>query len=215
MKLLEYTSGDGYAALEFDAVEEEGYEFAAETTEHAVEEGAPIVDHARRVSDTVTLRAWISNRPLFLPRGAASGVTVDTAPRTLGVAGRTFQATTLAPSGPYDRVGEAHALLEALVGNGLCRYTGSLETTTDDVIVTRYTTKRTAEVGGALEVNLDLKRIRFATTDRQAVAPRQRRALPAEERGAQPARLQSAGYVAGREAAAAVRDAARSMGFGS
>lgn len=216
MKLLEYTSGEGYAALEFDAVEEESYEFSAETTEHAVERGSPIVDHARRNGDVINLRAWITNTPLFLPRGATDGATVEMAPREMRVGSATFRATTLAPSGSYDRVSSAHALLEALVGNGLCRYTGSLETTTDDVILTRYTVTRSAEVGGALQAQLELKRLRFATTDRQTVAPRQRRAIPQEERAAQPARPVSTIRAGAREAAQQLRDVAgRIFGGGS
>lgn len=211
---LEYTSGDGYAVLEFDGAEEEGYEFSAEATEHAVERGAPVVDHTRRNADTISVKGWITNRPLFLPRGATGGATASWGTRDITVGGRTFRATTFAPTEGYDRVAVAHELLESLVGNGLCRWTGSLGTTTEDLIVTRYRVDRTAETAGALAVQLDLRKLRFATTDRQAVAPRQRRAIPREERGAQPARLESTARAAGREVVNAVRDALRGRAAG-
>jgi hypothetical protein len=211
VKLLEYASGDGYAALEFDAAEEETYEHSASTTEHAVERGAPVTDHARRMGDTISLRVWVSNRPLFLPRGGTDGVTLDRSAREMRIGGQTFRATTLAPSGPYDRTLFAHALLEALVGNGLCRYSGSLDTTVEDLILTRYVVTRKADTGGALAATLELKRMRFATTERQDVAPRQRRAIPQDERGQQPAQPVSTLRAGRREAADAVRAAAREM----
>lgn len=215
MKLLEYTSGDGYAALEFDAVEEEGYERSAETTEHAVERGAPIVDHARPNADTITLKAIITNAPLILPRGFTDGVTVSMQPRDMRVGGKAFRASVLTYSSDFDRIGAAHELLSALVGDGLCRYTGSLGTTTEDLLITRYRVDREASTAGALVATIEMKRIRFASTERQSVAPRQRRGQPVEQRGAQPARPESTIRAAGREAVDAMRGALRGMGFGS
>lgn len=60
------------AAFVFDAVDSERYDEGADVTEHAVESGAPISDHSRTRSPTVTITGRMTEAP-FAYRGGASG----------------------------------------------------------------------------------------------------------------------------------------------
>lgn len=59
------------SVLVFDVVEQERYDEGADVTEHAVESGAPISDHSRTRSPTVTLTARMTESPLAYRGGPA------------------------------------------------------------------------------------------------------------------------------------------------
>jgi hypothetical protein len=57
-------SGNGVAAIEFDVVVSEAHDAEVEVTEHPVEQGADITDHARVKAVTLTIEGIVSNTPL-------------------------------------------------------------------------------------------------------------------------------------------------------
>jgi len=187
MPLLEYQSADGYLGIELDAVEKEGLEESAEVTEHAVEQGVNIVDHVRRNAGTISLEGVVTNAPIILPATHMGGVTGSVQTRTLSVGGRQFKASVLTFSGTFDRVRLVDEVLQSLLGGTLLRYTSTLRGTIEDLVLVRYRVDREAATGNALPFSMDLQRVRYATTQRVAVSPAQRRGRTRQNRGAQPA----------------------------
>jgi len=59
-----FQSESGLGILTFDATLEESFEFAAEVTDHEVQDGAAADDHIQVKADTYTLRGFVTNTPV-------------------------------------------------------------------------------------------------------------------------------------------------------
>lgn len=151
--------------LDLDVTPTQDFERTAEVTEHPVEDGAPVSDHIRPTNGTITIEAVITNAPVIVPETQMRGAT--RAPGNTVVGGETV--TALRWSGPFDRVRECHALLDALVAaRVLVTLTTSL-TVLDNLVLTRYKVGRSATSGDSLPITLDFRRLRLATTQRAEV----------------------------------------------
>lgn len=175
--------------LEFDAVPREGFEAPAEITEHAVEQGAAISDHVRAGSDTVSLEAVVTNTPILVPGTAMDGASGGTQPATLQLGGgRTATVRVLQWTQAFDRVRRVDEILRGLRDRGVLLTVRTDVRELSDVVIQRYKVDRDANTGNVLAFNLDLKKIRIATSERVAVqAPAQRRGRRSQNRGPQPA----------------------------
>lgn len=187
LALLEYQSDGGYLGIELDCVEKEGLEESAEATEHAVERGANITDHIRRNAGTISLEGLVTNSPVIVPATQMGGVTGSVQSTTLDVGGRQLKASVLTFSGAFDRARLVDEVLQSLMGTAVVRYTSTLRGTIEDLVITRYRVDREASTGNDLPFQLDLQRVRYATTQRVTVSPAQRRGRQRQNRGAQAA----------------------------
>jgi hypothetical protein len=187
LTLLEYQSDGGYLGIELDCVEKEGLEESAEATEHAVERGVNITDHVRRNAGTISLEGVVTNSPVIVPTTQMGGVTGSVQNTTLTVGGRQLKASVLAFSGSFDRARLVDEVLQSLMGTAVVRYTSTLRGTIEDLVITRYRVGREASTGNDLPFQIDLQRVRYATTQRVAVSPAQRRGRTRQNRGAQAA----------------------------
>jgi len=183
---IEWTDAAGeLQQLGFDVALREGYEGAAEVTEHPVEDGADVADHVRAQNEALTFEAWVTDHPITIPGTAMDGVTGGTSTVALASGQR---ATGLVYSQRVERVRLVDETLRRLkdAGQVLTVRTGFREV--GGCVIERYRVDRDAESGSALPVSLDFKRIRVATSRTVPVtAPTQRRGQRRGQRGAQPA----------------------------
>lgn len=199
--LLEWTDGFSYA-IEFDAAEVYGFESTNETTDKAVERGGTVTDHVRANPDTGSVEGIITNSPLraLAPTRDRS---VATQPVKLSD-GSSVNVETW--NTPFDRVRAVDELfLQLMDAKSLVKLTTGLRVM-EDLIVTRYSVKKDGQTGNAAAVVVEFKQIRFATTERALVQPIQRRAIPPQQRGAQPGDNRSVLARIGDGGVAAVRD---------
>lgn len=180
--------------FEFDAVERLQLEAAAEVTEHPVEQGANIADHVRPTNRTLRLEAWVTDTPVTAPTTAMDGATAAVGPTTLRLtSGGTVTATVLQLSTAVDRKRLAYATLEGLRTAGTVVTVRMPLDVVESCVVERFSVERTAETANVLAVQLDLKRVRIATTTRVPLdAPARRRDQPTQAHGPQPADPRSA-----------------------
>lgn len=205
MALLQWTAGNADVFLDLDVVERDGYEVTAEVTDHAVERGANVADHVRPGNDTFTIEGMVTNQPIVQPRYQMDGVTGRVQTADLKTAGK---ASTFQWSAPFNRVRVIDTLLAGLVRDGvLVKYTTSLRTV-DDVVITRHKAERSAATGDAINVTLELRRVRLVSTQRVAVPdPAQRRGQAQRDRGTAPGTTPTPARE--RSALAAAEDAPR------
>lgn len=182
MLSIEWTIPAGTTeVLEFDAVTNEDHEQASDITEHSVEHGAAISDHARPQSKHLTIEAWVTNQPIEMRRYGANGVTLT--PRATD--GKP-QLTTLQASSEFDRVQTVDDVLQVLQNTPELLVIRTARRVYDNVVIERYKMTRDAESGLALHVQLDLRRVRIVETQTVPVtAPVQRRGQRNQQRGNQ------------------------------
>lgn len=192
---LTWTVGGRDVLVTFDACTSQGFEGVAEPTEHNVERGAPVSDHVRPGARTITLEGTISNRPLTDDgTNGARQVVAD---------------GLLSWDTPFDRVRTVDGLLDAAREAGaLVTLSTSLRPSVTDLVITRHRAGRSAAIGDAVAVSLELRRLRMVDVRRvQVPEPAQRRGQRQGQRGAQPA-----GQSADRRSALArALDGARSL----
>lgn len=174
--------------VDFDASVKESYELPVDVTDHAVEAGAAISDHARAGNETIALEAWVTNTPVVVPGFGLDGASGSTRAAALTVNGRELTTSVLQFSGPFDRRRTMDALLRALADAGqLLTVRTSLRDITN-VVIARYKVERDKDTANALAVSLDLRRVTIVQTQTAAVrATRQRRGQRQQNRGGQPA----------------------------
>lgn len=182
MALLEWEDGFSYA-IELDCSENENYEDTNETTDRAVERGGTVTDHVRQNPGTITIEGTITNSPM-----RALAPTRDRSVSTQSVKLRDGSAVAVqAWDTDFDRVKQTDELFQQLMeARSLVTLTTGLRTT-EELVLVRCTVKRDGQTGNSVQVVLDFKRIRFATSQRATVQPVERRAIPPQQRGAQPA----------------------------
>ena len=181
MVLLEWTDGFSYA-IDIDAATMYGFEHTAETTDHVVDSGAQVTDHIRSNPSTGTVEGIITNSPL---RALA-----PTRDRTAGV-----RAVKLSDGSSvnvnvwdieFDRVRQTDELFQQLMdARALVRLTTGFRVL-ENLAVVRYSVKKDETTGNSVAVALEFKQIRFAVSQRATVTPIVRRAIPPQQRGAQP-----------------------------
>jgi hypothetical protein len=181
MILIEWTDGFRYA-VGIDATSMYGFEHTAETTDRVVDAGAHVTDHIRSNPITGTLEGIITNSPL---RALA-----PTRDRVAGVRSVQLQDKTsvnvLAWDTDFDRVRQTDELLQQLMeSKALVKLTTGFRVI-ENLAVTRYSAKRDENTGNGIAVTMELKQIRFAVSQRASVTPIVRRAIPPQQRGAQP-----------------------------
>jgi hypothetical protein len=185
--LIRWTDEGGTEnVIDFDVAMTEGYEVAADVTEHAVETGSNISDHVRAKNRTFTITAFISNTPIETPTFGMDGATGSVAAATVTVGGKSFTANTFQFSQSFDRVKAVDLALVDLVERGQRITIVTSVRRTENCVVTRYRWDRNVENGNDLDLTLEITRLRTATT-RVVAAPRLRSGRAQANRGAQPA----------------------------
>jgi Dit-like tail protein len=193
----------------------EGHDIMADVTEHPVESGANIADHIRPQPATITIEGMVTNHPIQLPASHVEGARVNAAPieiqgeMTLGTAGlipgadqvnailgavkidlrskRTFSATPLHFTKPFDRVTAVHkALLHIIEARQLVTVVTAL-TTYQNVALVSLHVERSAKTGrDCLEFQASGRVLRIVNSQTVALpAPVKVRALPKVSAGAQ------------------------------
>jgi hypothetical protein len=209
---LHVTIGD----IWIDVSVREGHDIAADVTEHPVEAGANVADHIRPQPATITIEGMVTNHPIQLPGGAHhEGAKVSAAPieiqgeKSLGRAGlipgadqanailgvvkidlrsrRTFSATPLHFTRPFDRVTAVHkALLNLFETRQLVTVVTAL-TTYQNVALTNLHVERSGPGGRhRLEFQATGRVLRVVNSQTvELPAPVSPRALPKLSAGAQ------------------------------
>ena len=188
--VITWTDASGNTvALSLDVGESEGYELGAAVTSHPVETGFNISDGVRPTPPTFNLTGMVTNSPIVVPNTQMGGVTGSVGPVQIALpSGKSFTATALVFSGPFDRVLACDALLQGLVENGTLVSILTTLRQIDNAVVTSYKVDRNATTGNSIPVSLTFQVLRIVSTQSVTVpAPRQRRGRGQNARGGQPA----------------------------
>ena len=193
--VLSWEVGGRTVAVTLDACVTLGIEISAEPTEHAVERGASVSDHVRPGHDTITLEGTITQTPLVDDGSAPSRAGLRSVVLRPGAG-----ASVWGWESPWDRVRTVDSLLRDAVSSGaLATLRTGLRPEVTSLAITRYRAERTAAIGDAISVTLELRRIRLVSVRRVEVpVPAQRRGQRQAQRGAQ-----TAGQTADRRSALA------------
>lgn len=151
----------GIAALELDATISNGFQGDVEVTEHPVEVGADMSDHARVKPEVVTIEGIISNTPLN--RSQATRIV-----QGRGVALETT-ALTDAPAGA---AGHAETALAKLIDMKDARQLVTVVTerrTYKGMMLTSLSVPHDAKTGDALRFTATFKQVRLAEVRRKEV----------------------------------------------
>lgn len=188
--------------IRFDVVTSETNEALVAVTEHPVEDGPDVADHARPEPETITIEALVSNKPTFSNPGVEKLMSFQTveidirrAKPKLTSLTRSLtsaigdlinppanKALVLAPTGDFpDRVREMREKFEkARLAGARFRIVTAIREL-DNMMLTRVATVRTPEFGGgAVTFQLDFRQVRIVKS-KTVAAP-----VPAEARGAVP-----------------------------
>ncbi len=185
MLRIEWTQETGaLAAIEADVSQHEGHEITSEVTEHAVERGSDISDHAKPSSGNVTLEGIISNHPIVVPSTQMDGVTGKIQSVSLSQGG---SASVLRFSAAFDRMRAVDRLIQDLIATStIVRIVTHLRDY-DEMILTRFRVDLDAASGNSLPFVLDAKKLRLVETQRvQVPRPAERRGQTTRQRGNQP-----------------------------
>ena len=137
--------------LEFEATVEEGHSGVAETTDHPVEDGADVTDHIRRKPDELTLKGVVSNHPILV---LAS-----------------FRAEPSVPGGDSStRAEDAYNWLRGVKNLGLLLQVGTTLRDYTNMAIIGMDVIRDKDRGNVLEVDLTLREIIIAVTERSIAA---------------------------------------------
>lgn len=185
MLRIEWTEANGApGAIDVDVSQREGHELGAESTDHAVERGADISDHAKPTNGTVTFEGVVSNHPLEVPRTQMDGVTgsVQSVPLRSG-----GHASALKFSAAFDRARAVDRLLQHLITTRtLVRIVTHLRDY-EEMLITRFRVDLDAQTGNALPFSMDAKKLRIVETQvGQVPRPAERRGQRTQQRGNQP-----------------------------
>jgi hypothetical protein len=141
----------GVAALEFDAVISERHDGEVDVTEHPVEKGANITDHARPKPWVVTIEAIISNTP------------IDKEQNTRIISSRGFTIETSAQQEyPQGTVGYVETAFQKLISmRDACEFMTVVTElrTYRNMILTSLTVPRDNKTGDAIKFTVAFKEI--------------------------------------------------------
>jgi hypothetical protein len=174
-------------AIEIDATTNETHEASAEVTEHPVERGADISDHARKNLDAITLQVVVSNQPIRQPGTQMDGVQseqrgLEISDPTTGLVLAT--ANVLAFDGEFDRVrtvyGELLRLMEESVVVGIITSLREYE----NMLLRRVSPIREASTGDSLRCTVEATEVRIVDSEVVDVPdPEETRGRDARNRG--------------------------------
>lgn len=162
------------ADIELDASLSETHSASVEVTDHPVESGASVSDHARALPEQLTIEGLVTNNPLWGPTSSAA--------ESFQV-GRPVRTTAPSRSGAIYRkllqLKDAGTAID--VKTGLREYT--------DMVITSLNVPRDASTGDALRFSITLKQIKTATLQvvqtedkvkaKKDLGPKQTKATPA------------------------------------
>lgn len=161
MTPVKYTfiSRGGFDVLvQLDALESESADHDVEVTDHPVEVGADVSDHARVKPIMLSVQGIISNTPVNRTQQR----------RVIQTQGFTIQSTAV-NGAPAGATGYAEAALERLTTLKEARQLVSVVTPSrvyKDMLLTSMKVPRDAKTGDAVRVALTFKEIRFAEVQR-------------------------------------------------
>ncbi len=163
--------------LTLDAAVEITHSAEVEVTDHAVEVGANISDHARPKPITLTIDGLISNTP----------VSLEQAKRVRQLTG--FEFVSTAPSESKTRspgyAEQAFSLLENLRTQGALLSVVTPMRSYDNLVITSLSVPQSARTGEALSFKLSLKQIRLVSNNiTDEVVTREPKAKPKKDAGA-------------------------------
>lgn len=173
-------------SLTFDVCTDEQYEDIAVVTEHPVEQGAPLNDHVRPGTGSVTFEGLISNDPLGQPVSETGGVRWTPQAGKVVVGGAEYAPTALRPDGPVDRAARFDQRLQDLIRGGTLVTITTAMRTLDNMALVSFKVHRDATTGNALPFTLEARRLRIVRSQTVSVTP-VRRARDTQSRGNQPA----------------------------
>ncbi len=187
---ISYSAGGALVTISFDATVREAHLSSTTVTEHPVEKGGNISDHARPELDRITVDVMVTNTPIVVPKTNMQGVTGGVSPVDLVVPARTqlpigipgvgallastgaldktevLTAQVLQFDGQFDRVRnvyeEVRTLAESVTRVSL--FTSLREY--DDMVLTNLSANRTAAEGDAMTFTFDARKVRFAELKR-------------------------------------------------
>lgn len=139
-------------SVELDASVSETHQGDVDVTEHPVERGANIADHARPKPESITIEGLISNTPLPAPNGQLTKVTSGSA--------EFDSRSELQPT----RSGQAYADLLALKDRGELLTVVTALRVYDNMILTSLSVPRDARTGQALRFSATLKQVKVVTS---------------------------------------------------
>jgi len=167
--------------LQFDAVISDQATFGSTITEQPVARGAAISDHKIPNNDALTFEAIVSNTPIASPPPSGSGRIQgpDGSPQKTAAG-----ATALVFSQAFDRVSDVAFTLRRLAREAISVTIQTRYRTFTDMQIENVSTQSVE--GDALTFLVDAKEVRTVEVDLvDAPAPREPRARPTEDHGAQ------------------------------
>lgn len=145
-------------SITLDASVNEGHSGEVEVTEHQVETGAAISDHARPKAETLSITGIVSNSPIG-----------EVQSRRVAESGGVDPATGEPRNAQVGYAEEAYRALRAIKDEGrLVTIVTSLRTY-DNMIMTALSVPRDRGVGDALNFTASFKQIRLVTSKRTTV----------------------------------------------
>lgn len=150
-------------SIELDAAISENHTGNVEVTEHPVESGFNITDHARPSAETLQIEGFISNTPI--PFGGDSDTHTSS---YTDASGRVFEWQSKS-QGDADRAGIAYSALLDLKNTGALIAVVTSLREYDDMVITALSVPRDAQTGNGLRFSMSLKQVRLV--DAQTVAP--------------------------------------------
>ncbi|MCK4718805.1 MAG: hypothetical protein KAT70_09065 [Thermoplasmata archaeon] len=205
MQIL-YEIGGELLVLDFDATVKELHSASAVATEHFVEEGVAITDHVRADRKRLSAECHVTNTPLHAAPGAdgsvqalslektvrslTSGATVNQSgevdPAEWDSNEETVRANVFQFTQEFDRVGDVHATLTALMDGGVEVTALTSLGQYDAMVIVDLGAPRDAENSNAVLFSLELVEIRKAVSETVASPdPLETRAERQRRRGAQ------------------------------
>lgn len=138
-------------SLELDVTISESHQGEVEITEHPIEDGANISDHARNKQDTLTLTGLVSNTP----------ISADQKKRTVEFSGYTFETTALKDQlqGVAGYAENAETILRSLKNSRKIITVYTHIRTYQNMIMSSLVIPRDGQTGDALQFTATFKQI--------------------------------------------------------
>lgn len=169
--------------LEFDVETRVSHKGTSVLTEHAVESGAPISDHKRATPKTISIEAIVTQTPLGDPPASGYGA----ADRVRGATREDKEgsgATVYVYPATFDRIRDVETTLERLRLEATPVTLSTRVRTYEQVQLINVAVEESDE--DAITLTIDVQEVRIAQTRSiDTPRPREPRAAPTTERGAQ------------------------------
>jgi hypothetical protein len=164
--------GDGTVSLEVDVSIKETHKSAVDVTDHAVEQGIAVSDHARPKPEEITIDGMITN-----------------APTTAG-AGVPYQLLGTTPSAPAD---VARQFMRDLHDHPRILSVITESWTYTDMVMTELNEERESKIGDVFQFSATFKHVRQVTNSVTTVATKQPKAKPKAATGSAPTQIINGG----------------------